>query len=121
MKKLCVICIVAAISVCVFNLLIAAENPASSEMQMKQPPEDIGPTGEELFKQNCAVCHPEGGNIINSQKNLHEEDRDEFGIRTPEDIIKIMRNPGPGMRVFDENTVSDRDAQKIAEYILKTF
>lgn len=85
----------------------------SKEKQEKQ--------GEELFKMNCAVCHPNGENVINKDKTLHKEDLDEHGVKTPDDIVKLMRNPGPGMKKFDKNTISDKDAKEIANYILKTF
>ena len=32
-----------------------------------------------------------------------------------------MRNPGPGMTKFDEKTIPEKDAHKIADYILKTY
>ncbi len=78
-------------------------------------------TGEALFKQNCAVCHVNGGNIVNPQKPLHKKEREANGIKTASDIMKLMRNPGPGMTKFDEKTISNKDAKKIAEYVLKTF
>jgi cytochrome c6 len=79
------------------------------------------PKGEELFKQNCASCHPEGGNIVNPQDTLHKKDMARGGVKTAKDIIKKMRNPGPGMTKFDVKTLPDKDAKAIAEYILKTF
>jgi cytochrome c6 len=121
MKKILVMCIALAISVFAYNVIIAADKPASSEMKMKQQAEKASPDGEALFMQHCSVCHPEGGNIITPDKTLHKEDMNEFGIRTPEDIIKMMRNPGKAMRKFDAHTITDKDAKKIAEYILKTF
>lgn len=78
-------------------------------------------TGEALFKQHCALCHTNGGNIVNSQKTLHKKDREKNGIKTAADIIKTMRNPGPGMTKFDGKVVSDKDAGAIAGYIVKTF
>ena len=78
-------------------------------------------SGEELFKTHCAVCHPDGGNIVNPKKSLHKKDREANNIRKPEDIVKSMRNPGPGMTPFDKATIPDEDANKIADYILKTF
>jgi cytochrome c6 len=78
-------------------------------------------SGEELFKKNCSVCHVDGGNIINPQKTLQKKDREANNIKTANDIIKRMRNPGPGMTEFNQKTISDKDAHKIAEYILKTF
>jgi len=92
--------------------------------------EEAEQTGEALFKQNCSPCHPDGGNIFNKDKTLSKKDREMNNIKTADDIVKKMRNPGAfdfhpsqwsGMKVFDETKLSDRDARKIAEYILKTF
>ncbi len=80
-----------------------------------------GKSGEALFKEHCSMCHPDGGNIINPKKTLHKKDRDANNIKKAEDIVKKMRNPGPGMTKFDKKTVTDKDAKEIAGYILKTF
>ncbi len=77
--------------------------------------------GEALFNKNCAVCHVNGGNIINPQKTLHKKDREANHIRNANDIVKRMRNPGPGMTKFDEKTIPNKEAHEIAEYVLKTF
>lgn len=78
-------------------------------------------TGEELFKQHCAACHKDGGNIINPKRTLKKKDMAQEGIKNAKGIVKTMRNPGPGMTKFDKNTISDKDAKAIADYILKTF
>lgn len=78
-------------------------------------------TGEALFKKHCALCHPNGGNIIRPEKTLLKQNLHKKGITAPEDIVKIMRNPGPGMKTFGEDKIPDEEAKKIAEYILKTF
>jgi cytochrome c6 len=78
-------------------------------------------SGPELFKEHCAVCHPEGGNIINPGKTLHKKDLTANDVKNSDDILRKMRSPGPGMTTFDKSTVSDGDAKKIAEYILATF
>jgi len=78
-------------------------------------------SGEELFKQHCAACHPDGKNIINPKKTLNKKDLEANKVRSAEDIVKLMRNPGPGMVKFDDKTISEKDAKAIAEYILKTF
>lgn len=80
-----------------------------------------GKSGEALFKEHCSMCHPDGGNIINYKKTLHKKDRDANNVKKAEDIVKKMRDPGPGMTKFDKKTVTDKDAKEIAEYILKTF
>lgn len=71
-------------------------------------------TGGEIFKANCSVCHPHGGNVMRPDKTLK-------GIRNPERIIRQVRNGGGGMPSFDAKTISDTDAKRLAEYIMKTF
>ena len=87
--------------------------PAASNEQAK--------TGEALFSQHCAVCHPNGGNSVKAEMTLHGKDLTAHNITKPEDIVKIMRKPGSGMTTFDTAAVSDKDATAIAEYVLKTF
>jgi len=82
---------------------------------------DSAQTGESLFKEHCAVCHPDGGNVVNPKKTLHKQDREANNVKTEADIVKIMRNPGPGMIKFDEKTIPDKQAKEIAEYILKSL
>jgi cytochrome c6 len=77
--------------------------------------------GEALFKTHCAVCHPNGGNIINPEKTLHKKSLDAYGIKSEKDIIGKMRNPGPGMPKFDEKAIPESEARQIAEYILETL
>lgn len=77
--------------------------------------------GEELFKAHCASCHADGGNIINPQKTIGKEALKARGITDWKGIVKVMRNPGPGMTKFDSKAVPDKDAKLIADYILKTF
>lgn len=78
-------------------------------------------SGEALFKEYCTMCHPDGGNIIIPKKTLQKTDREANNIKTEADIVKTMRNPGPGMTRFDDKTIPDKEAQEIAKYILKTF
>ena len=77
--------------------------------------------GEALFKQHCSVCHVNGGNLITPAKTLSKKDREKNNIKTAAAIVKTMRNPGPAMTKFDSKTISEKDAEAIAEYILKTF
>ena len=111
MKKFMVMA-VAAISLCAF---LAGGSIAAEKKQMKKI------SGEAEFKEHCAICHPDGGNIINPAKTLHKKDLDAGGIKKPADIIAKMRKPGPGMTQFDKKTVPDKEANAIAAYILKTF
>ncbi len=78
-------------------------------------------TGEQLFNEHCSVCHPDGGNIINPKKTLLKKDLEANKIKTAKEVIGTMRKPGPGMTAFDKKSVSDKDARKIADYLLKKF
>jgi cytochrome c6 len=73
------------------------------------------------FEEHCAVCHPDGGNVVNAKKTLKKADLETNKVKSAKDIVKLMRNPGPGMNKFDEKTISDKEAKAIADYILKTF
>ncbi len=89
--------------------------------QLKEQAAETVSAGEEMFMLHCVACHRDGGNIVNPQKTLHKHVREQNGIKTADDIIKIMRNPGPGMSTFNKTYVPDKDAKAIADYILKTF
>lgn len=77
--------------------------------------------GKKEFEEHCAVCHPNGGNIINAAKPIGKKALSANGIKGAKDIIAKMRKPGPGMTPFDKKAISDKEAKAIAEYILKTF
>jgi cytochrome c6 len=77
--------------------------------------------GKKGFEKNCAICHPEGSNIINPAKTLKKSSMVGNGITSGKDIVRIMRHPGPGMTSFGTNVIPDSEAKEIANYILKTF
>jgi cytochrome c6 len=79
------------------------------------------PEGKRAFEENCAVCHPEGGNIINPDKPLSKSSLAAGGITSKDEMVRFMRNPGPGMTRFDEQSLPDSEARAIAAYILKAF
>lgn len=99
-----------AVMVCCLTLTAAVGSFAAS-----------GKSGEALFKEHCAACHPDGGNIINPRKTLNKKDLESNGSASAEAIIKLMREPGPGMLKFDAKTIPDKDARSIADHILKKF
>lgn len=73
------------------------------------------------FDKHCAVCHPDGGNIITPAKTLKKNSLQKSGIKTSKDIVKVMRKPGPGMTSFSKKNIPDKEAQAIAKYVLETF
>lgn len=102
-----------------------AEKPSSVPVPAPPAPVVTGGTaentGEQLFKQYCVACHPGGGNTVNPKKTLLVKDMAEHKITTAQDIMKVMRHPGPGMTKFDEATIPDKDAKLIGDYVLTTF
>jgi cytochrome c6 len=77
--------------------------------------------GKKEFQEYCAVCHPNGGNTINKLKPLSSTSLKANGVVGVKGIVEKMRNPGKYMTKFDEKTISNKKANAIAEYILKTF
>jgi len=77
--------------------------------------------GKKGFEKHCAVCHPAGGNIINPAKTLKKSILAANGVTSEKDIVRVMRNPGPGMTSFGPKLIPDSEAREIAEYILKKF
>jgi cytochrome c6 len=110
MKRLATILLIGSLSVLLLVIIGRGSNVLAD-----------GKKGDALFKEHCALCHPDGGNIVNPKKTLHRKDLDASNIKSKDDIVKIMRKPGPGMTTFDPKIISDKDAKEIAEYILKTF
>lgn len=80
-----------------------------------------GSKGEELFKKHCTACHANGGNTVNPKKPLTRMEREASGVKSAQDILRKMRNPGQGMTKFDEKTIPAKDAKAIADYVIKTF
>jgi cytochrome c6 len=101
---------VAMLAVCLFATTGLADTKKGSKID-----------GAKEFKEHCAVCHPNGGNIINPKKPLDKKSLAANNIKTAKDIIAKMRNPGPGMTKFDAKDISNKEAKAIADYILKTF
>lgn len=99
-------------------LVLAVCSLAAIGFAKETTKEDVG---EKLFKKHCAQCHPNGSNIIKPEMALGAKEREAHKLKTADDIVKLMRNPGPGMVKFGEKTIPEKDAKAIAEYILKTF
>ncbi|MGV8057242.1 MAG: c-type cytochrome [Smithellaceae bacterium] len=78
-------------------------------------------SGEKSFMKNCVACHRDGGNIVNAKKPIRRNEMKANGIETAGDIVRKMREPGPGMPKYDEKEIPDREAKAVAEYILKKF
>jgi cytochrome c6 len=77
--------------------------------------------GKAEFETHCSGCHPNGGNVTNPAKTLLKMDREANGVKSVKDIVKKIRKPGPGMKQYDKQELSDAKAKAIGEYIIKNF
>ena len=72
--------------------------------------------GKNLFKNNCAGCHVNGGNIIRRSKNLRLSSLKHNGIDNPEAITKIARE-GIGIMNGYKDQLGDNGDQIVANWI----
>ncbi|MDX9714204.1 MAG: c-type cytochrome [Dissulfurispiraceae bacterium] len=77
--------------------------------------------GEGLFGKHCSACHPNGGNVFKANKTLSKADMEANNVKTTADIVNLIRNPGPLMTKIDQETLPDKDAMQIAEFVLQKF
>ena len=73
-------------------------------------------SGKILFKNNCAGCHINGGNIIRRSKNLKIASLKNNGINDPEAIAKIARQ-GIGIMDGYKEQLGDNGDQIVANWI----
>ncbi len=74
--------------------------------------------GENLFIQNCSVCHIGGSNIIISEKNLKKETLKENGMYNIDSISYQVINGKNGMPAFG-GRLNSEEINNIAKYILE--
>jgi len=76
-----------------------------------------------LFEEFCSRCHPNGGNVINPQKNLKEATRAANNLKTEDDLVTYLMNPGPGMPrlIHRDYGLSEAAARKIIQYIMQAY
>ena len=74
--------------------------------------------GENLFKNNCAGCHINGGNIIRRSKNLKISSLKRNGIDNPEAIAQIARQ-GIGIMSGYKDELGDNGDQIVANWVLE--
>lgn len=77
--------------------------------------------GKAGYERNCSICHPAGGNTVNPAKTLKKASLQKSGIKTINDLVAVMRKPGPGMTAFSVKEIPDKEAQAIAKYVFTTF
>tara|TARA_Y100001968_G_scaffold270806_1_gene262144 strand:+ start:113 stop:490 length:378 start_codon:yes stop_codon:yes gene_type:complete len=73
-------------------------------------------SGERLFKNYCAGCHINGGNIIRRSKNLKFSSLKRNNINDPEDIAKIARQ-GVGIMDGYEDILGENGDKVVANWV----
>ena len=73
-------------------------------------------SGKVLFRNHCAGCHLNGGNIIRRSKNLKIASLKKNGIDDPESIAKIARQ-GVGIMDGYKEQLGDNGDQIVANWI----
>ena len=106
------------LAACLCTGLIGYSTLVLAESTVRAATEQSGAVN---FKKHCESCHPYGGNALRPIKNLSRTVRERNGIKTANDIVKLMRKPGEDMPAFNEKKLSEKDARNIAEYVVKTF
>ena len=75
-------------------------------------------SGENLFNNNCIVCHLGGSNIIISEKNLKKETLKENGMYNIDSISYQIINGKNGMPAFG-GRLNSTEINNIANYVLE--
>jgi cytochrome c6 len=102
-------------------MLAGCSNEGPQKPAEQSEPAHASRDGGALFRQYCASCHPDGGNVSDPERTLYRSVLKKNHITTSEDIVRVIRQPLSRMIRFDASMLSDSDARAIAEYILKTF
>ena len=95
------------ISICCISFFISLPKEVNAEEA------DLG---KNLFKNNCAGCHINGGNIIRRSKNLKISSLKRNGIDNPEAIARIARQ-GIGVMAGYEDELGENGDQLVANWV----
>jgi uncharacterized membrane protein len=116
MNKLVVylLCLSAIVGVGHFGgQMVFAQNSGAASIDIRQ--------GEKLYATHCGGCHPNGGNVINSQLPVVSSPQ----LKNLNTFTKFNRDPlrpdgSKGvMPAFPKEKISDQDLKQIYEYITK--
>ena len=71
------------------------------------------PSGEVLFKEQCALCHPNGGNVVNPKHQL----KSGHHMKTFKDFLSWIRKPESPMPPFPPAKISEAQAKELYAFI----
>jgi cytochrome c6 len=73
--------------------------------------------GEQLFQNNCSICHLNGNNIIIPEKNFKEETLIANGMNNKNSISYLILNGKNGMPAFG-GRLTENEIEAISTYLL---
>ncbi len=73
--------------------------------------------GAKVFSANCASCHVQGKNVVNTQKNLKKETLEKYAMNTPEAIITQVTKGKAAMPAF-KGRLTPEQIENVAAYVL---
>ena len=103
MKQAMFLCLTAVILVAGFTFVSMTQGQAAPA------------SAEQLFKEQCAACHAGGGNVVNPKMPL----KGGALLQTFASFLSQIRKPQPPMPTFAPAQISDEQARKLYDYILK--
>jgi cytochrome c6 len=103
MKQAIFLCLMAAMLTGLFSIAAVTQGTAA--------PVSAG----QFFKEQCAACHAGGGNIVNPKMPLKGAPL----LKTFAAFLSQIRKPQPPMPTFSPSKISDGQARKLYDYILK--
>lgn len=71
-----------------------------------------------LFENNCAGCHPKGGNIIRRGKTLKLKDLKKFKMDSLSSVTNIVTNGKGNMSAYKER-LSELEIEAVSSYVLE--
>jgi cytochrome c6 len=72
--------------------------------------------GTQLFKQNCAGCHLNGGNIIRRSKTLKLQALESNGFHGSVEIVQIVTMGKGNMSAYGDR-LTPEDIQSVSSYV----
>lgn len=74
--------------------------------------------GAKVFKANCAACHAQGTNRVNSQKTLKKDDLVAYEMYDRDAIVNQVTNGKNAMPAFG-GKLSDAEIDAVADYVVE--
>jgi cytochrome c6 len=73
--------------------------------------------GEAIFSTNCAVCHPEGGNVVDPAKPV----RGSAKLKDFPTFLGWIRVPNSPMTPFSAAQIPEAQARELYRYVVETL